>query len=81
MQPSTEPGSSHVVSSAVWSVPRQARKAGRTLLQKMEAKNDYEQLLACLCTKSPKEVVKTLLETFWLVSCRDYENTLEEVGS
>ncbi|KAI1420539.1 hypothetical protein F5Y12DRAFT_788172 [Xylaria sp. FL1777] len=60
---------------------RASRKVGKALLQKMEANYDYDELLACLCTKSHKEVVKTLPETFWPVSCRDYESNLQEVDA
>jgi hypothetical protein len=60
---------------------RAARGLGKTLLQKMESKHDYDQLLACLCTKPRREVVKKLPESFWPVSCRDFDNVLQEVDS
>ncbi|KAJ3578369.1 hypothetical protein NPX13_g2193 [Xylaria arbuscula] len=60
---------------------RASRKVARALLQEMEEKHDYDQLLACLCTKSRKETAKMLPETSWPISCRDYDNNLQEADS
>lgn len=60
---------------------RAARGLGKTLLQKMEANHDYDQLLACLCTKPRGEVVKKLPESLWPVSCRGFDNVLQEIDS
>jgi len=60
---------------------RAARGLGKNLLQKIEAKHDYDQLLACLCTKPRREVVKKLPGSFWPVSCRGFDMLLQEVDS
>lgn len=60
---------------------RAARRLGKTLLSEMECQRDYDQLLDCLCTRPGREVVKELPETFWPVSCRGFDNKLQEVDS
>ncbi|KAL6409725.1 putative CmcJ-like methyltransferase [Ilyonectria robusta] len=60
---------------------RAARRLGETLLQQMEAKHGYDQLLACLCTKPRGEVAKKLPGSFWPLSCRDFNDVLQEVDS
>ncbi|KAH8729310.1 hypothetical protein BGZ61DRAFT_446143 [Ilyonectria robusta] len=60
---------------------RAARRLGETLLQQMEAKHGYDQLLACLCTKPRGDVAKKLPGSFWPLSCRDFNDVLQEVDS
>lgn len=58
-----------------------ARRLGKTMLQQMEAKHGYDQLLVCLCTKPRREVAKKLSGSFWPLSCRDFDDVLQEVDS
>lgn len=60
---------------------RSSRGLAKTLLRKIEDDRDYDPLLAHLCSQGSKDVIKALPETFWPVSCRSFENLLQEVDS
>ena len=57
---------------------RNARKLGKSLLQKLGSKGQYDQLLVCLCTKPQKHVNEQLPTSFWPLRCRDFVGKLQE---
>ncbi|KAI1313743.1 hypothetical protein F5Y03DRAFT_390044 [Xylaria venustula] len=60
---------------------RASRKLARSLLQKLGTNRDHDHLLAHLCTKSLKEVAKALPGEFWPISCRGFDNAVQEVDA
>ena len=60
---------------------RAARKAAKSLLQKLGSKGKYDQMLVCLCTKSQKAVNREFPGSFWPPPCRDFDERLQEAES
>ncbi|KAI9668930.1 MAG: hypothetical protein M1829_005242 [Trizodia sp. TS-e1964] len=59
-----------------------SRGLGKTLLREMEGQADYDRLLVGLCTQPRSSgVVKKLPNSFWPVSCRTFDDNLQELDS
>jgi hypothetical protein len=57
---------------------RLARAVLRMLREEETAKGEYDQLLDVVCTRPCDGVVRALPPSFWPVSCRSFEGSLQE---
>lgn len=46
-----------------------------------ECPADYDDLLDCLCSHTRSEIVKKLPNSLWPISCRGFDDDLQESGS
>ena len=50
-------------------------------LQQFSQSHDYDQLLDLVCATPHKQIIKQVPSSLWPVSCRDYDDVLQEEDS
>ena len=58
-----------------------SRALAKSLIHELEGYGQVDGLLGYLCTKSQRDVNRRLSSSFWPLTCRDFDDNLQEAGS